>query len=351
MQKFNVLVLTDHAKHSSENSLYPLVRALRLHPSCAYVDVATRHNKENGDFFNGLLDVKIGTGLSSRQIDSGNFIHVSPVDDLFTFDKDGQAFRNKVIRKSLNIYNVIWLRMPPPLRGKFLDFLQASFPKQLIINDPMGIWLSGSKRFLTGFPTLCPPMRICESVEAITNFKSQFPIVLKPFREYGGRGLVRIDGEEVWMGKETMSFDSFISQLHGQPIEYLGVKYLKNVSQGDKRIVVVNGQIMGASLRLPAKDSWLCNVAMGGSSHFTKVEKEEEEIVAKINPVLSQMGIVMYGVDTLVGDKGKRVLSEINTTSIGGLPQIAQLTGKPLVKEAIDQICNHIVKKRRLVKV
>ena len=116
------------------------------------------------------------------------------------------------------------------------------------------------------------------------------------------------------------------------------MKYLKNVKQGDKRIVVVNGQILGASLRLPADNSWLCNVAMGGSSNITQVEKEEEEIIRIINPTLSDKGIVMYGVDTLVGDDGKRVLSEINTTSIGGLPQIAAMNNLPLLERAIDLI-------------
>ncbi len=92
-------------------------------------------------------------------------------------------------------------------------------------------------------------------------------------------------------------------------------------------------------------DSWLCNVAMGGSSNIAEVDVDEQKIIRVIDPVLSKMGIVMYGVDTLVGDDGKRVLSEINTTSIGGLPQIARLMKKPLVKEATDLIWNYITEK------
>ncbi len=187
-------------------------------------------------------------------------------------------------------------------------------------------------------------MRICTSLENITAFKEQFPIVLKPFREYGGKGIVRIDGNKVWDGKTQLTFEDFKSKLESQPIEYLAVKFLKNVTKGDKRIVAVNGKIMGASLRLPPENSWLCNVAMGGSSNLTEVDDDEIEIIKTLNPVLSKMGIVMYGVDTLVGDHGKRVLSEINTTSIGGLPQIAKLTGKPLVKEATDLIWNYVAK-------
>ena len=79
------------------------------------------------------------------------------------------------------------------------------------------------------------------------------------------------------------------------------------------------------------------------SSNDSYVSKEEVAIIEKIDPVLAKMGIVMYGVDTLVGDDGRRVLSEINTISIGGLPQIAQMEGKPLVKQATDLIWAYII--------
>ena len=143
-----------------------------------------------------------------------------------------------------------------------------------------------------------------------------------------------------------MTFEHFTEKLAGSEIAYLGVKYLKNVSEGDKRIIVVNGKTLGSSLRLPADGSWLCNVAMGGKSIVSKVAEEEVEIVKRINPTLSKMGIVMYGVDTLVGDDGKRVLSEINTTSIGGLPQMARQHKLPLVEEAMDLIWDYFLKNK-----
>jgi len=176
---------------------------------------------------------------------------------------------------------------------------------------------------------------------------NEFPIVLKPFREYGGNGIVRIDGDKVMEGSQETILEDFLIKYRKNPIPYLGVKFLKNVSKGDKRIVVVDGQIMGASLRLPAKDSWICNVAMGGSSNHTEVDEAEIQIVKRLHPTLSRLGVVMYGVDTLMGDNGKRVLSEINTTSIGGLPQIAKLRGEPLVEKAAGLIWNYIVTKKK----
>lgn len=332
MRQFKMLVLTDHTNHSAENSLYELVQAMRIHPRCLQIDVATRGNKLNNFFFKEYL-VKD--------------LFVSKVDESFAFSSDGKSFKKNLQRVPLRTYDVIWLRMPPPLSEDFLDFLTKDYSNQLIINDPMGIRLTGSKQFLTRFTKWCPPMKVCNSVEDIIELKSHFPIVLKPFQEYGGKGIIKIDGDYVWDGKDQITFKQFIEKIRGTQIEYLGVKFLKNVVQGDKRIVVVNGKIMGASLRLPAKDSWLCNVAMGGSSHFTQVDEDETRIVNQINPVLSKMRIVMYGVDTLVGDDGKRLLSEINTTSIGGLPQIARLTGKPLVKEAANLIWDYIIQNCR----
>lgn len=331
MRQFKMLVLTDHTNHSAENSLYELVQAMHSHPFCQQIDVATRGNDLNNFFFRRYIANK---GIFANRVDGD-----------FAFSPEGKLFKKNLRREFFKFYDVIWLRMPPPLSDAFLNFLIQEFPDQLIINDPTGIQITGSKLFLTRFAAYCPPMKVCRSVEDIISFKSRFPIVLKPFREYGGKGIVKIDGDQVWEGKNNSPFEYFIRKIQDTNIEYLGVKFLKNVSHGDKRIIVVNGKVMGASLRLPEKDSWLCNVAMGGSSNYTEVDENEANIINQINPVLSEMGIVMYGVDTLVNDDGKRVLSEINTTSIGGLPQIARLTGKPLVREAADLIWNYVIEK------
>ena len=119
---------------------------------------------------------------------------------------------------------------------------------------------------------------------------------------------------------------------------YLSMKYLKNVSEGDKRILVVGGEILASSLRLPAKDSWLCNVAQGGKSVSSEVTEREREIIQTINPTLKKKGVLIYGADTLVDDDGKRVLSEVNTLSVGGFPQAEAQTGKPVINTLISKI-------------
>ncbi len=226
--------------------------------------------------------------------------------------------------------------MPPPLDGTFLNFLKTTFPDQLFINDPLGMALTGSKQFLLNFPSLCPPMKMCYNIEDILSFSADFPVVLKLLNGYGGHGIIKIDGARVWKEGHSTGLNQLIQSLSGKPIAFLAVKYLRNVFQGDKRIIVIDGKIMGASLRLPSKGSWLCNVSMGGTSNISEPTPAEIEMVHSLNPRLESLGILMYGLDTLTDDDGARVLSEINTTSIGGLPQIAHMTGLPLLEQATE---------------
>ena len=327
MQKIKVLVLTDHTNHSAENSVYSLLQSMCKHHRCEQIDVATRANTLNDSFFKKLTSTEL---------------MVSKVEEDFAFSTEGKSYQNDLRKKDVADFDVVWLRLPPPLSKPFLIFLKHKFPNLIFINDPDGIYETGSKEFLFKFPEVCAPMKICKSEEDILEFSQQFPIVLKPFRDYGGRGIVKVDGEKVWERKNKISLQDFFQKMKNTKVEYLGVKFLKNVSKGDKRIVVVNGRIIGASLRLPPEDSWICNVSMGGSSTFAEVDAEEIKIVNRINPTLEKLGIVMYGVDTLVDDDGKRILSEINTTSIGGIPQMEKQQGKPLVKATTDQIWNFI---------
>jgi glutathione synthase len=329
MKTYTVLILTDHTSHTKGNSVYSIADALSKHALVSQLDIATKGNSANHDFF---------LHLTSKTI------WATKVKESFEFSEDGFHFKQNLEEVPISKYDLIWLRLPPPIDKSFLAFLAHSFPTSFIINNPSGIYETGSKAFLMNFQKVCPPMKICTSIEDIVQFKNQFPIVLKPFREYGGKGIVRIDGEKVWVGNTAMTFNEFKKNLEGDAIAFLGVKFLKKVKEGDKRIIVVNGKIVGASLRLPAQDSWICNIAMGGSSHTAEVDQEEYEIVETINPILSEMGVVMYGVDTLMGDHGKRVLSEINTTSIGGLAQLEKQRGLPVVAEAVELVIQYFLR-------
>lgn len=333
MKKYKILSLTDHKKHSKENSIYALMTTLLQHPQCAKLDIASRGNQANDAFFHQLSTTKL---------------YASAVDSPFSFQDNGQQFIEDQKLVQLEEYDLIILRLPRPVTTEFMLYLAEKAKEALLINHPLGIEKTSTKAYLLGFPELCPSIRLCHSIEEIMDFGKQFPIVLKPLKEYGGKGILKIEGQTVYDGNTPYPALDYLSKIKTQ-IEtegYLAMKFLKNVSQGDKRILVVNGQILAASLRLPAKDSWLCNVAQGGSSVPAQVTAEEVAIIEKIAPPLLQEGIVIFGADTLVDDDGKRILSEINTLSIGGFPQAEEQTGKPILQQTINNIFEYVNKQR-----
>ena len=322
-----MLVLTDHSNHSKENSIYALLKELKNHLYCEYIDVASRGIAQNDSFFHELSTKKI---FACR------------VTENFEFQEDGSSFTRNLKQVQLSDYNTILMRLPHPVTLDFLRFLKNNFPEKAIINRPSGILETSNKAYLLNFPEFTPPSRLIKSMEDIESFKSKFPIVLKPLRSYGGKGIVKIDDDTVWEGEIQLPFSEFKTKLKNKPIEYLGMKYLKNVHAGDKRIIVCNKKILGASLRLPGKNSWLCNVAQGGSSHPTKPDSTERAMAHHLSKILFEKGVILFGFDTLLGDDGIRKLSEINTLSIGGLPQIGLLNEKPVVKTAASLIWEYL---------
>lgn len=330
MKKYNFLVLTDHRKHSDQNSLYALVAALSVHEQCEQVYVASRGNQKNTSFFEAM---------------STTCVEATAATASFAFEEKGQQFLERTVRVDIKTVDVVIMRLPRPVSDEFLMHLVAIARDKVFVNHPLGILRTSTKEFLLNFSQVCPPMVLCHSTVEVLNFAKQYPIVLKPLKEYGGKGIAKVANNQVVVGDDApIDIGTYLEQIQ-TPLEqdgYLAMKFLKNVSKGDKRILVVNGELLAASLRLPAVDSWLCNVAQGGTSIAATITKEEEQIIKQIAPVLLKEGIVIFGADTLVGDNGKRVLSEVNTLSIGGFPQAATQTGLPIVEMAINNIINYV---------
>jgi glutathione synthase len=305
--------------------------------------VASKGDPRNDRFFAGELDSPVYGVLVSQKTD-------------FQFDASGQQFQESMTSTKLGSQDVVWLRLPPPadvaLFARLTSFAPApiaigahkeapwSHKKPVIINDPEGIVETGSKAFLHHFPGFTAPVRRMQSADDLREFAALYPIVLKPLQEYGGRGLVKVSNGRAEVDGQEFPLETWLSAA--DPTAYLGMKFLKNVGQGDKRILVVNGKILGASLRLPAPGEWLCNVARGGTSVVAEVALEEEAMIAAVAPILLKKGIVIFGADTLVDDDGKRVLSELNTNSIGGFPQAEAQTGRPILQQTINGIYDYL---------
>jgi len=153
-----VLILTDHTHHSAENSLYELAVKMLLHPLTASVDIASRANSENEPFFSSS---------------SGSSLYATSIVEHFSFFKSEHPLSRDFREIDLQSYDLVWLRIPPPLSRDFLSFIDSIFSDAVIINNPKSIYETGSKAFLTNFPSVCPPMKICSSLEDIIEFKVQ----------------------------------------------------------------------------------------------------------------------------------------------------------------------------------
>jgi glutathione synthase len=331
MRKLKFLILTDHSGHSDQNSLYALTRTLAADSRTAFAFVASRSDARNAAFFSGELAAPV-FGLTATAA--------------FSFDPSGQQFTTSEDSMMFTEADVVWLRLPPPADRSFFAQLTAFAPATAptIINAPAGILETGNKAFLCHFPDFTATVRRVQSKLEVQGLARQHAIVLKPLEEYGGRGLVKImnglaevDGVERPLNQWLETAEAEISAGN-----YLAMKYLGRVSEGDKRILVVNGKILGASLRIPAPGQWLCNVSQGGTSVVAEVSPEEEAMIAAVAPVLLEKGVVIFGADTLTDDDGTRVLSELNTNSIGGFPQAEAQTGRPVLQQTINEIYHYL---------
>ena len=328
MKKYKVLVLTDHRGHSIQNSIYAILQGMLKHEQCMHIDIASRGVVENQLFF--------------ESHDKGA-LHVVTLNSKFKYSESGESYTENLKKANVEDYNFVFLRLPRPLRDESLLWFEELFSNATIVNSAKGIIATSSKAFLLNFPDVCPDIKLCTSIADVMEEVEKYPIVLKPLKEYGGRGLLKINKEHIDDGENIHDTNTYLASIKDQ-IEndnYLSMRFLKNVTKGDKRILVVDGEIMASSLRLPAEDSWLCNVAQGGTSVPSEATQEEVNIISTIKSKLRAQGIFMYGVDTLENDEGKRILSEINTLSIGGWPQAEAQTGIPIINKLINKLFQH----------
>jgi glutathione synthase len=318
-----VLVLTDHGGHGPSNSLYPIINALRIDSRVSEIYIASRTDTRNVPFFDAHTFHQVYAHKVENDIEHASF------DELYNLS---------TAQISLDHFDMVLMRLPRPVSDAFLIALREVFKDRWIVNDPMGIIATSNKAYLLNYTRWTPEISLCKSIDCVMDMYNRFPVVLKPLTDYGGRGLVKIENDKVNTNGLNIPLDLWRRKYERFPEEYLAMRYLKNVSQGDKRIIVANGTIMGASLRLPPEGEWLCNVAQGGTSIIGDVTDRERDIVEDITPDLTSKGIFMYGLDTLVDDDGQRVISEINTLSVGGIYAVQTLSSDPIADKIVDQL-------------
>jgi glutathione synthase len=223
-------------------------------------------------------------------------------------------------RIDLAAFDVILLRQDPPFDMNYIDstfFLEKVHPKTLVVNDPVEVRNAPEKLFVTDFPGLQPPTLITADREAIAEFRARHgDVVLKPLNGRGGSGVTRHLADD----PNLEALLEIHAELSREPV--IVQKFLPSVTQGDKRILLVGGEPVGAINRVPRTGQIRSNLAVGGRAEAVELTARDREICAAIGPELKARGLLFVGID-VIGD----YLTEINVTSPTGAVALKTFTG------------------------
>ena len=204
----------------------------------------------------------------------------------------------------------------------------ASIPKTLVVNDPAQVRNAPEKIFVMEFPDLMPPTLITRDLAEIKAFRAEHgDIVMKPLYGKGGEAVFRLAKEDLNFGS---LFDLFTVTFREQ---WVVQKFLPAVKDGDKRIILVDGEFGGAVNRVPAPDDLRSNMVRGGTPKETDLTAREREICARIGPALRERGLIFVGIDVIDG-----YLTEINVTSPTGIRAVKALGGPDVAAMIWDRI-------------
>jgi len=223
-------------------------------------------------------------------------------------------------RTELTAFDVILLRQDPPFDMNYIDstfFLEKVHPRTLVVNDPVEVRNAPEKLFVTDFPGLQPPTLITNDRKAIAEFRARHgDVVLKPLNGRGGSGVTRHLADDP-------NLDALL-EIHAQlsPEPVILQKFLPSVTKGDKRILLIDGDPVGAINRVPQKGQIRSNLAVGGRAEAVELTARDREICATIGPELKRRGLIFVGID-VIGD----YLTEINVTSPTGAVALKTFTG------------------------
>jgi glutathione synthase len=231
----------------------------------------------------------------------------------------------------LSSFDVVLLRQDPPFDLAYIStthMLERIHPKTLVVNDPAHVRNAPEKIFVIEFPDLMPPTLLTRDLEAIKAFRLKHgDIVMKPLYGKGGEAVFRLAREDLNFGS---LYDLFATMFR-EP--WVVQKFLPAVKDGDKRIILVDGEFAGAVNRVPAPDDLRSNMVRGGVPKATDLTTREREICGRLGPALRERGLLFVGIDVIDG-----FLTEINVTSPTGIRAIKNLGGPDVAALIWDTI-------------
>ena len=227
--------------------------------------------------------------------------------------------------------DVVLMRQDPPFDMAYITathVLEHIHPKTLVVNDPASVRNAPEKLFVTHFPDLMPPTLITANGDEIKAFREAHgDIIIKPLFGNGGAGVFHIQP-----GDENLSaLIEMFTERSREPIIAQG--YLPAVRLGDKRIILVDGEAVGAINRVPAEGEARSNMHVGGTPLKSELTERDREICRAIGPVLKEQGLIFVGID-VIGD----YLTEINVTSPTGIQECGRFDDTNLAGPIWDAI-------------
>jgi len=231
--------------------------------------------------------------------------------------------------------DVVWMRQDPPFDMSYITathLLERLEGKTLVVNDPKWVRNCPEKILPLDYPGLMPATLISRDRQAIDAFRAKYKdIILKPLYGNGGAGIFRIKEDDP---NYSSIFEMFM-ETSREPI--IAQAFLPDVSKGDKRILIIDGEPIGAINRVPQKGETRSNMHVGGKAVPTELTEDDLRICRAIGPMLKARGQILVGID-VIGDK----MTEINITSPTGVQELKRFSGIDAVEACWDAIAKRL---------
>ena len=215
---------------------------------------------------------------------------------------------------------MVWLRQDPPFDMGYITtthILERIHPATLVVNDPFWVRNYPEKLLVLGFPGLTPPTIVARDLATLKAFKARHgDVILKPLYGNGGAGVFRLDPND----RNFTALWELFAGINREPL--IAQKFLPAVEKGDKRVILVDGEAVGAINRVPLEGETRSNLHAGGTPMQVGLTERDREICAAIGPLLREKGQIFVGID-VIGDW----LTEINVTSPTGLQELERFDG------------------------
>ena len=230
------------------------------------------------------------------------------------------------VEVDLSTFDVVWLRQDPPFDMGYITtthLLDMIRDTTLVVNDPFWVRNYPEKLLVLQFQDLTPPTMVARDLDTLRSFRAEHgDVILKPLYGNGGAGVFRLTPED----RNLNSLHELFAGINREPL--IMQKFLPAVSKGDKRVILVDGEPVGAINRVPAAGETRSNMHVGGRPEKVELTDRDREICARIGPLLREKGQIFVGID-VIGEW----LTEINVTSPTGIQELERFDGTNIAEK------------------